>query len=195
MSTATAKTVVMNCNTLCHLLPLHWPGIPHREAQTLRSSIIIWFPHGSCLHSLPCIPIHLNPPIIHLLPLMKVEKNSIIQCLWISFINCQGGPGTLPSNKGKVNKYCMEETVHLALIQEDGQGHVSEPFIRQKKGWDTAAVQLCSLWFTWRAEAAAEVWICQLPVLVYICVLLEFITSDYPVPLKPGQELAWHNRD
>lgn len=36
---------------------------------------------------------------------------------------------------------------------------------------------------------------CQLPVLVYICVLLESIPSDYPEPLEPAQELPWHHGD
>lgn len=198
MSTTAAKTI---CDELQCSVPSVTTALarnPLREAQTLldeHSSVISWFPLGSCLYSPPCIPKHLNSPTVHLLPLMKVEKNSIIQCLWMSFMNCQSGPGSLPSNKGRVSKYFMEEVVHLASIQEDDQGHVPGAFIRQKKGWDTAAVALCSLCFTWRAKRAAEVWICQLPVLVYICVLLESIPSDYPEPLEPAQELPWHHGD
>lgn len=188
MST-TAKTVYDELQFSISSVTTALARNPLREAQTLLSSIVSWFPPGSCLHSPSCIPIYLNSPTIHLLLLMKVEKKSIIQCLWISFMSCQSGPGSFPSNKGKVSKCFMEEIVHLAFIQEDDQGHVPGAFIRQKEGWDTDAVPLCSLWFTWRAEAAVEAWICQLPVLMYICVLLEFMTSDYPVPLQPGQEL------
>lgn len=145
---------------------------PIEIRNLLISSIISCFPHESCLHSPSHIPrsLHLKSLTSHLSGWRR-RKKAITRCLWTSFTNCQGVLGSLPCTRARLaHTLC----ICLSFVQEDGQGHASGPFIRQKKGWDTAVFVVV---YTEASSINRSVGLPTPCTHVHLC-LLKLITSD-----------------